>query len=115
MIDLNFARKVNAFLAVIPASISSWYRTQERNKIVGGSSNSAHTKGVAVDLILDTAINLESALYHAEQLGFSGIEYDYRNHHLHLDDHPDRQGVWHVVVQKDGSSLPLVAWRATLA
>lgn len=41
--------KVRALLGNKPVSISSWYRSPAVNKAVGGSKNSAHMLGWAVD------------------------------------------------------------------
>ena len=44
--SLDHARE----LAGIPFVITSAYRTPEKNKEVGGSENSSHLKGLAVDI-----------------------------------------------------------------
>ena len=36
----------------IPFIVSSWYRDTEHNKRVGGVPNSAHTQGLAIDVLL---------------------------------------------------------------
>lgn len=43
---LNYARSI----AKIPFVITSGYRCEEHNKEVGGTANSAHTRGLAVDI-----------------------------------------------------------------
>lgn len=43
--------RVRACLGDLPVTISSWYRNEELNKAVGGSKNSQHIKGEAVDFI----------------------------------------------------------------
>ncbi len=111
MLNLDFCKKLNDFLGIVPASISSFYRTVERNQAVGGSSNSAHLHGVAADLILDTGVNIESAIWHAKDLKFHGIEYDSRNRHLHLDDHPSGR-IWHVIIKPDGMQLSIDRWKS---
>lgn len=35
------------------ASVTSWYRTEKRNKKVGGRPTSRHLKGLAVDVVYD--------------------------------------------------------------
>lgn len=106
MTKVDFRAIVDKFLAAIPASEESGSRTIEHNRNVGGSADSAHVHGLAVDLILDTTVGLEAAMYMAKRLGFNGIEWDERNRHLHLDMHPngrhwwvriDRQGVSHTL------------------
>ncbi|MGC9344888.1 MAG: D-Ala-D-Ala carboxypeptidase family metallohydrolase, partial [Bacteroidales bacterium] len=51
-VDINFLRKLNEArdLADIPFIISSGYRCQKHNKEIGGVPDSAHTKGMAVDI-----------------------------------------------------------------
>jgi len=44
---LEDARK----LAGIPFTITSWTRCEEHNEKVGGSNNSEHLKGMAVDIV----------------------------------------------------------------
>lgn len=46
LIQLNFARQV----AGVPFSITSGARCSDRNKKIGGNPNSAHTRGLAVDI-----------------------------------------------------------------
>jgi len=40
-----------------PFSITSGYRTIQRNAAVGGGSNSRHMLGLAFDLVFDTALD----------------------------------------------------------
>lgn len=42
-------------LAGVPFKITSGYRCKEHNKKVGGKANSAHTKGLAVDISTTTS------------------------------------------------------------
>ena len=46
LIKLDYARGI----AGIPFKINSGYRTQSRNKLVGGRVGSSHLKGLAVDI-----------------------------------------------------------------
>jgi len=40
---------------LVPFSVTSWYRTESRNKAVGGVPNSKHLRGLAVDIVTDNA------------------------------------------------------------
>ena len=50
--DLCFLDKLDQARAKagIPFIINSAFRTEERNKLIGGSANSSHLKGLAVDI-----------------------------------------------------------------
>lgn len=109
MIPQSFFAKVNEFLDEVPASIDSWYRTTERNALVKGSEDSAHRYGLAVDLILNRSVSVTNAVNRAIVMNFRGIEYDFGNNHLHLDDHPSGR-VWRVVRLQSGKEIPLVTW-----
>lgn len=58
----------------LPFNINSAYRTPEHNKAVGGTSNSEHTKGTAVDVSMrNQKISIEEMRDLAEKVGFTGI------------------------------------------
>ena len=85
-----------------PMIITSGYRSQAHNSAVGGSPNSAHVQGRAVDILVsgNEAYNILSlALKH----GFTGIGVAQRGAHnkrfIHIDDMEDsdrspRPTVW---------------------
>lgn len=52
--------------------ITSGYRCSAHNSRVGGSKNSYHTKGMAVDIVIDTVEPKEVAKY-CEKIGILGI------------------------------------------
>lgn len=55
-----------------PVYINSGYRCTKHNKAVGGASNSQHTHGKAVDIVVK-GVNVESVAAYAEKIGFKGI------------------------------------------
>lgn len=58
----------------VPIIINSAYRCEERNKQVGGSKNSLHKEGKAVDISLNTIpVDIDDLESIAERLGFDGI------------------------------------------
>lgn len=112
MIDLAFISKLNNFLLDHPTgSVTRLVTSVTHNKMIGGAQNSAHLfkNGNAVDLIFDTDDDLYDAAIAAKHYGFSGIELDVTNKHLHLDTKP-RQ--WMVVHEKEHET-PLEDWIKT--
>lgn len=71
----------------IPIIINSGFRTIEHNKKIGGSTNSQHLSGKAVDVsILNQKLSIETIRDLAESVGFTGIGmYDT---FIHLDVRP---------------------------
>jgi len=68
-----------------PLHITSGYRTESRNAVVGGVQNSAHTRGLAADLEtpnLQIAIKLAIL---AARLGFVRIGVDLSGKLVHVD------------------------------
>ena len=49
----RFVDKVQCLLTQHPGSVTSWIRSVKRNRAVGGSPNSKHLVGMAVDVVLD--------------------------------------------------------------
>lgn len=114
MMDPDFFAKLNRFLANHPASDTRWFSTPARNALVGGAKNSAHLldNGNAIDLVFDSDLELMAGAANAHTYGFTGIELDLSNKHLHLDTKPR---LWRVVRHGKGQpDEPLEAWiRAT--
>lgn len=62
----------------LPLYINSGYRCAKWNQIVGGVSNSQHTKGTAADVACPDHLTMPEFLWYCEQLPFDGIGYYYR-------------------------------------
>lgn len=109
MMDPDFFAKLNRFLADHPASDTRWFSTTARNAAVGGAKNSAHLleNGNAIDLVFDSDLELMSGAANAHTYGFTGIELDLTNKHLHLDTKPR---LWRVVHHSKGVETPLEDW-----
>jgi len=109
MIDLDFINKLNKFLVDHPASDTRLFSTEQRNKAKGGAKDSAHLlkNGNAIDLVFDTDLELMSAAANASHFGFTGIELDLNNKHLHLDTKPR---LWRVVHHSKDHEEPLDVW-----
>jgi uncharacterized protein YcbK (DUF882 family) len=75
-----------------PMNVSSWYRTPAFNKKVGGSSNSAHLDGRAVDLLVTDYHDLTVAwkVITARHGKVGGVNY-YKNY-MHFTDYEDKFG-----------------------
>jgi zinc D-Ala-D-Ala carboxypeptidase len=82
LIKLQKARDI----AGIPFKINSAFRTVAHNRAVGGSANSAHTRGHAVDIAATTGAQKFRIVQAAMQAGFTRIGI-YRNF-IHVDDDP---------------------------
>ncbi|MBE6996244.1 MAG: DUF882 domain-containing protein [Ruminococcaceae bacterium] len=56
----------------VPVTVSSGYRTEARNKAVGGSAYSQHKYGLAADICVDGVAPAKVAAYAETLLGDSG-------------------------------------------
>lgn len=75
-----FAHAVDIVLDQFPGSVTSWYRTPKRNKLVGGAIDSKHLLGLAVDVIFDNELPPAKFL---RRLGLrSLVEQD----HIHIEE-----------------------------
>lgn len=97
-INIQFIEQVNVLLTQFPASVTRLVTTPRRNATIGGAKQSKHLTGEAADLVYDDTDDLLDAAKYAKELGFGGIEVDYRNNHLHVD---LRDKIWHVVCTKN--------------
>lgn len=80
---LEKLQELRDFLGV-PLIINSAYRCEERNKQVGGTRNSLHKEGKAVDISLSTIpVHIDGLEEIAEHIGFDGIGKYYT--FIHLD------------------------------
>ncbi len=109
MLDPDFFHKLNRFLADHPASDTRWFSTPARNKMKGGATHSAHLleNGNAIDLVFDSDRELFDGAANAHKYGFTGIELDMTNKHLHLD---TKARLWRVVNHGKKLETPLEDW-----
>jgi len=71
-------------IAGIPFKITSGYRTTEHNAQVGGVSDSSHTTGLAVDLLIKDGVSGGKILLALVQAGFTRFGF-YKDGHIHVD------------------------------
>jgi zinc D-Ala-D-Ala carboxypeptidase len=90
IMDDHFVKKLTEArkLANIPFKITSGYRCTTHNKKEGGKSNSAHLRGLAVDIKLknsNAAFHIISSLL---AIGFKRVGYNQKHMFVHVDDDP---------------------------
>lgn len=81
----RFALAVVAYCADAKASVTSWYRTERRNKRVGGRPTSRHLKGLAADVVYDEPLAKNYRQAVAERHGLV-ILHEKNHDHLTLKD-----------------------------
>jgi len=69
--------------AAIPFKVNSGFRTKEHNRVAGGKPNSAHLKGLAVDLAAPT--NLAKFLIAATAIRKGVQRIGFGKNFIHLD------------------------------
>ena len=70
MMDVeDFAKAIFVYAQKYPASVTSWGRTPEHSKAVGGFDGDPHTWWLAVDLVYDQTPDLAEATAYAKTLG----------------------------------------------
>jgi len=62
-----------AYCDRVDGSVTSWIRTASRNKAVGGVSNSAHLKGLGVDVVAEKPLTTDERHKIASELGVTLI------------------------------------------
>jgi len=73
----------------VPITITSGYRTKTHNKRIGGSKDSYHMKGLAVDMVAE-GISLRKLFIKATKIkGVGGLGW-YQDSHIHIDTRKDR-------------------------
>lgn len=78
---IGFLLRVIALRVEIAFSVTSWFRTEMRNREKGGAAESLHLAGLAVDIVLDTPTYKEFLLKRARRYGLVAID---EGDHVHL-------------------------------
>jgi len=84
LLMLCVARKI----ANVPFKINSGYRTPKHNKDVGGVTNSAHTRGYAIDISTPNGKNQELIVKALRKAGF--VRFGIYTNFVHADNDPDK-------------------------
>ena len=93
MMDPDFMDKLISLREDLgfPLPLNSAWRSEERNKVVGGSKMSAHLDGKAVD-IAASGVRALQIIEQARNFGFTGIGINQKGSHqkrfIHLDTAP---------------------------
>ena len=94
--DKDFLSKLDDAreFANIPFKINSAYRTEEHNKSIGGSPNSSHIKGLAVDISAKDSRTRFKVLEALIKVGFNRI--GVASTFIHVDDDKDKSSdvIW---------------------
>lgn len=78
---MEFALKILELCAEHKASVTSWCRTEKRNREVGGAEHSYHLTGEAVDLVLDNPAKSGELIRAAEALKLTAF---HEQGHIHI-------------------------------
>ena len=80
----KFAEKCGLLLSVFPGSVTSWFRSHDRNRAVGGGGASWHLAGLAVDIVLDdmSSASRELCVVRAKRIGLEAFD---ETDHIHLE------------------------------
>ena len=79
---IDFTTAVLVLHGFLPFSVTSWIRSQKRNKEVGGIAASYHLLGLAVDVVLDNPADNARFISAAKQIGLDAID---EGDHVHLE------------------------------
>jgi uncharacterized protein YcbK (DUF882 family) len=91
-VDSNLVDKLEQLRKSIgdkPIKVTSGYRTEEYNRLVGGARKSQHMQGKAADIMVE-GMTAEELKKHAKKVGFSYTETYKTKPHLHVDVGPVR-------------------------
>lgn len=88
--DAAFVDKLNQarHLAQTPFVITSAYRCAAHNKAVGGKPNSAHLRGLAVDIKFSNGVQAFAVLHSLLAVGFVRVGYNQKHGFFHVDSDP---------------------------
>ena len=94
--DIDFLLKLDEAreVAGIPFVINSAYRSPEHNKKVGGSPNSSHIKGLAVDIKATDSITRYKVVSSLLKVGFTRIGIAETFIHVDLDLDKTQNVIW---------------------
>lgn len=77
----EFLLKIVTLAVKYEFSVTSWLRTEKRNKLVGGVDSTYHLFGLAVDIVLDNVLERPDFIKDAEKLGLKVV---LESDHIHI-------------------------------
>lgn len=77
-----FAFLINTLVRIYPASVTSWFRTEQRNIMKDGQPDSLHQIGLAVDLVFQRQSDAAPFIHAARRLGLQCVD---EGDHLHVE------------------------------
>ena len=80
--------------AGFPLKVTSGYRTVKHNDLVGGKGDSAHTKGIAVDISINGSRERHDLVRSAIECGINRIGIGTTFCHLDMDFDKDQRVIW---------------------
>lgn len=83
-----FAWRLRELYKLVPFSVTSWWRTPERNAEVGGVPRSLHREGLAVDCVPGVGVSKEAFYAYLHKVGLYGV---IEGDHVHLQSRPARK------------------------
>lgn len=78
----DFLAAVFTLCTIHGGSVTSWIRTPTRNRMIGGSPQSFHLAGYAVDVVLDNKGEAPGLLRDCKALGLQAID---EGDHIHIE------------------------------
>ena len=81
-------------LAEVPFNITSSWRSEEKNKAVGGASNSSHLRGNAVDIACNSSTKRHSIIKALLSVGFTRIGIANTFIHADVDEDLPQNVIW---------------------
>ena len=81
-------------IAGVPFIITSGFRSETVNDLVGGVDHSAHESGLAVDLACNNSSSRYKMLLALIQAGFNRIGIYDRHFHVDIDDTKESNVIW---------------------
>lgn len=82
---VQFALNVHIIITGHGGSVTSWIRSEKRNRDVGGAPGSLHTYGLAVDVVFDDVTDKLRAMIQFRRAGLYALQ---ESDHVHVQAWP---------------------------
>lgn len=84
--DIEFYGTVRGLCALHGGSISSYHRTVDHNRAVGGTPDSQHLGWKAADVVLDNPAEKDKFIENCKTMGLFTLDETSTKNHIHVDD-----------------------------